>query len=322
MGEEVKTIKTWMEVFEELYGNADSNRTPEQMWTAVMAHTSSIGESIRKVAFRDLMKSAAHTFCWLCSFVINCNKLPQDDIFSYSASLCEIVSLKYPNKCGHCIESPCSCNPVTIEAKTNKSARYSKLLELRNRDLKSFQDYTIEKYQGMFYDIYCERGHIQSLQSIGFHFLEEIGEAAINIRKLSQLRNIANEAKSGIDKGFLTELRNIEKIVESYNEYYDDFFKEKDLIEYSLEEPTMLKARVIDAKMGLLSEIGDSFSWFCGVLNKVNSISNSIWDNPESENIRTLEQLLNDEYIQENGQPICPTCEDNPCKCVFYNPKI
>lgn len=315
---ESQKISEWMDVFKELYSQADKNRTPEQMWTAVMAHTSSIGESIRKFAFKDLMKSAAHTFCWLCSFVYKCNIIPDDDIFSISDSLCGIVSLKYPNKCGHCIKSPCSCDPVKIESETDKSARYKELLGLRNRDIEAFEGYSIKKYRDMFNEIYRARSHIQTLESIGFHFLEEIGEAAVNIRKLSQLRNITNDDSSGIEEDFLKQLLTVEKIVEYYDEYYDEYFKEKDLIKYTSTETNMLKARIVEAKMGLLSEIGDSFSWFCGVLNKVDSISKSIWDDPQDHYVQTLEQVLNEGYIDSDDKPICPTCKKNPCKCVFY----
>ena len=64
-----KTITEWMGVFSQLYSEPDSKRTPEQLWIAVMAHSSSIGEEIRKVHFPRLLKFAAHAFCWLCSFV-------------------------------------------------------------------------------------------------------------------------------------------------------------------------------------------------------------------------------------------------------------
>ena len=317
MERKYRSITEWMEVFKELYSEVDSKRTPVQMWTAVMAHTSSIGESIRKVAFKDLMKSAAHTFCWLCSFVNMCNALPEDDIFSLKESLCGIVSLKYPNRCGHCNTSPCSCDPVIMERKPDKSATFTKLLDRRNRDLECFEGYSIKKYREMFHEIYGGRGHIHTLESIGFHFLEEIGEAAVNIRKLSQLRNVTDDDESGIDDAFLKQLLTVEKIVEYYNEYYDDYFKEKDVIDYTSKEPDTIKARIVEAKMGLVSEIGDLFSWFCGVLNKVDSISNSIWDNPK-EQYQTLEQVLKEEYIDPDGKPRCPKCKSNPCRCVFF----
>jgi hypothetical protein len=315
--EDQMSIKNWMELFKELYSQADYKRTPEQMWIAVMAHTSSIGESIRKIAFESLLKSAAHTFCWLCSFVNKCNSLPKDDMFSISESLCGIVSLKYPNVCGHCTHSPCDCDPVKMEGKQDKSAKYKELLGRRNRDWKSFKNYSIGSYEKMFYDIYYGRLHIQTLENIGFHFLEEVGEASVSVRQLSQLEKITEDASTRIDSAFLRQLITIEGIVDNYVKYGK---KPKD-IDYASNDPDMLRSRVVNAKMDLVSEIGDSFSWFCAILNKLNSISKSIYDHPDEhlEIVKPLEWVLKNEYLDSDGRGICPSCKSNPCKCVFYN---
>lgn len=310
-----ESVNDWMRVFQELYSKADSKRTPEQMWIAVMAHTSTIGESIRKVAFESLLKSAAHTFCWLCSFVNKCRALPDDDVFSIRESLPGIVSLKYPSVCGHCKGKPCRCDPVNIEGKADKSAVYTDLLEIRDRELKSQEDYSIEGYKKMFYEIYGARGHIQTLESIGFHFLEEIGEAAVCVRKLSQLRRIAQNGSTKIDTALIKQLSRVDGIVENYAKY-----KPTEQINYAVKDPNMLKARLVDAKMGLVVEIGDSFSWFCALLNKSDSILESIWDNPkEHEAMKSVEQVLKDEYIDTTGKAKCPSCKSSPCRCVFYN---
>jgi hypothetical protein len=312
-----RSIEDWMELFKELYSKADSKRTPEQMWIAVMAHTSSIGESIRKIAFESLLKSAAHTFCWLCSFVNKCNSLPRDDMFSISESLCGIVSLKYPNVCGHCIGSPCDCDPVTMEGERDKSADYKELLERRNRDWNSFKHYSIGSYKKMFYGIYHGSLHIQTLENIGFHFLEEVGEASVSVRQLSQLEKVAEDARTRIDSAFLRQLTTVEGIVKNYIEYGS---KPED-IDYASNDSSMLRSRVVSAKMDLVSEIGDSFSWFCAILNKLDSISKSIYDHPNKhpEIVKPLESVLKNEYIDSNGKGICPSCKSNPCKCIFYN---
>jgi hypothetical protein len=310
-------IKDWQKVFYELYSQADSNRTPEQMWIAVTAHTSSIGENIRKVAFEKLLNSAAHTFCWLCSFVNKCNGLKKDDIFSISESLCGIVSLKYPNKCGHCGQLPCNCDPEKMEGEEDKLARYRELLDCRNRDLKSYEEYSIEDYRKMFFGIYRGRLHIQTLENIGFHFLEEIGEAAVSVRQLSQLRKIADDDRTGIDSAFLKGLTTADGIVQNHTKYHKDPKK----IKYASKKPEMLKARVVNAKMDLVAEIADSFSWFCAILNKLDRISKSIYDKPEEhDTLKPLEKVLNDVYIDPaTGKARCPSCQKNPCKCAFYN---
>jgi len=311
-----KSIKKWMEVFSELYSQADSKRTPEQMWIAVMAHTSSIGESIRRVAFESLLNSAAHTFCWLCSFVNKCNTL-QDDIFSIKESLCGIVSLKYPGVCGHCKQKPCQCDPVRMDREVDKSASYKDLLGRRERTLASFEGYSIEDCRKVFDEIYGGRTHIQTLENIGFHFLEEIGEAALCIRKLSQLRTITDDGSTGIDLAFIRQLSTVRGIVDNYAEHR----KLPKEIDYASKDPVMLRARVAEAKMGLVVEIGDSFSWFCAILNKLDSISKSIFDYPDKHPhiLRPLEQVLNDVYFDSAGNARCPSCKSKHCKCVFYN---
>lgn len=316
--ESPKTIKQWADVFSELYAEADCKRTPEQMWIAVMAHTSQIGESIRRFAFEKLINSAAHTFCWLCSFVNKCNALQNDDIFSISESLCGIVSLKYPDVCGLCEQRACICNPIKMDKEENKSATYTRLLDLREGILTSFEGYSIERSRKMFHEIYGGRTHLQTLENIGFHFLEEIGEAAVCVRQLSQLRKIADDKNTGIDLAFLRQLSTVKGVVENYARYSK---KKSEKIDYASREPEMLRARVVDAKMGLFVEIADSFSWFCAILNKLDSISKSVYDHPEEHEdiVRPLEQVLNREYLDSNGKAICPSCFSNPCKCAFYN---
>jgi len=310
-----KSINDWMKLFKNLYSVADSERTPEQMWIAVMAHSSTIGESIRKVAFESLLRSAAHTFCWLSSFVNKCNALSEDDVFSISESLPGIVSLKYPGVCGHCLGQPCVCDPVKMEERKDKPAAYTELLIHRNMNLSSYESYSIEKYKTMFGHIYAGRGHIQTLESQGFHFLEEVGEAAICVRQISQLRKISQDSHAQINSAFLKKLSRVDAIVKEYAEN-----KLEGKIDYSVKDPSMLKARVVEAKMGLVVEIGDSFSWFCALLNKLDAISRSIWDRPEEhEELKPIEQVLREEYIGEDGKARCPSCKKSPCQCVFYN---
>jgi len=321
---ESRKIWKWMEIFKDLYAQSDSRRTPEQMWIAVMAHSSQIGESIRKFAFDDLLYYAAHTFCWLCSFVNKCNSL-HDDIFSIKETLSGIVSLKYPKVCGLCKNSICECDPVKVEEPKNKAADYKELLCLRKEILKSFEDYDIANFQKIFGRIYGGRIHIQTIDNIGFHFLEEIGEAAVYIRKLSQLRTISDDCSTGIDLAYLNELLTVENIVDNYYNYYDliqqinSTSREERMRAATIREPRMLKARVVEAKMGLVVEIADSFSWFCSVLNKLRSMSESIRNKPEDKILlQSLEEKLNDEYINSDDKPRCPTCKKNPCECVFF----
>ena len=311
-----KKIREWAAIFGNIYRNTDKQRTPEQIWIAIMAHASSMGESIRTISFETLLNSAAHTFCWLCSFVNMCNSL-ENDAFSLKESLCGIVSLKYPGVCGHCEEKHCTCDPVKMDSETNKSAKYKTLPEkYRPHALPAFEDYHIEGLISNFDIIYAGRIHILTLESIGFHFLEEVGEAAVAVRKLGQLRKIHKYRKEDFDPSFLNSLENIPGIVAQYEKYIGNK-KPKDIIDYASSDIEMLKLRLVDAKMELIIEIADTISWFCAVLNKLTRISRSIWENP-SHIIPKLEVKLNEMYVKD-GKTQCPTCKHAECACVFYS---
>jgi hypothetical protein len=307
-GKEDRPIKEWMDIFSQIYSQVDYKRTPEQIWIAIMAHSSSIGEAIRRFAFQELLCSAAHTFCWLCSFVNKCNKAKEDDIFLYNESVCGIVSLKYPLKCGHCELDYCQCKAKGIDIQKDKSARYKDLARYRNDILKSVETYNISQWKEKFKGIYGDRIHIQTPESIGFHFLEEVGEGAVAVRKLSQLRGILNEGIEGIDTGFFKKLSTVDGMVKDYSTYY-----KSEAIDCTSKDPNILKWRIVEAKVNLVIEIGDTFSWFCAILNKLDEISET-----SGFKLSLLEEKIESEYFDANGNPKCPTCNSKTCTCVFF----
>jgi len=311
---EPKSIADWSSIFSRIYADVDSNRTPEQMWTAVTAHSSTIGESVRKVAFHEIIKAASSTFCWLTSFTNRCFVL-ENNIFHINHSLSQIISFKYPNVCGLCHRNPCICVPIDVEKESDKSGQYNRLLELWERVNDSVDKYTIDQYKGIFRDIFGGRIFVQSLENIGFHFLEEIGEAAVCVRELSQLSNMVN-AETGIESKFFNEISSIPGLVEQYNCLKDQIVN----IDVSLKESEMIKARAVRAKIGLLIEIGDSFSWLFSIMNKLDMISEFVFTKPKDhpEFMTPLEDLLQNKYI-EDGIPRCHICKKESCECVFYN---
>ncbi len=302
-----RSIKEWMEIFSELYSEADSKRTPEQIWIAIMAHSSSIGESIRRFYFQELLYYAAHTFCWLCSFVNKCNEV-KDDIFSCTESLCGMVSLKYPIKCGHCMRDYCKCPAKRMDAQRDKSVQYAELFRYRESILTSVETYSVAQWKEKFRDIYGDRVHIQTPESIGFHFLEEVGEGAVAVRMLSQLRRIVAEGIGGIDATFMSKLTTVGGIVKKYETYY-----KSEPIDYTSRDPDILKWRIVDAKMRMVIEIADTFSWFCAIMNKLDDILEA-----SKFTLPSLEEKLNEEYFDEKGNAKCPTCQEKRCKCVFF----
>lgn len=309
------SISNWEAVFSHIYTEVDSKRTPEQMWTAVMAHTSVVGESVRKVAFHDILTAASSTFCWLASFTNKCSNL-ENNIFTINHSLSQIVSFKYPNVCGLCRRLPCICEPLKMEKIKDKSGQYNELIKLWKLIEKSVDEYTIEQYKDIFRNIFGGRIYVQSLENIGFHFLEEVGEAAVCVRELSQLRNIVNP-ETGIELEFINEISSIPGLVNQYNNLKSKILE----INVASNDSEMLKARAVKAKIGLLIEIGDTFSWLFSIMNKLDMIAEFVFTKPEKhpEFMIPLENILQKKYLDKEGKPRCHACGKPSCECVFYN---
>lgn len=316
-----RLIAEWTKEFESLYGKKDKERTPEELWVATMGHCSHMGEAIRRTNYVELLKAACHVFCWMCSYVSRCNKIENDPVFKINAQLSEIVGFKYPQRCGHCEGTECQCRPVEMDQKKDKAGKYRDLFEVWKDQ--RFENYDINRWLKMFWKIYSGQIHLQTLESIGFHLLEEAGEAAVAIRKLMQLRGVLDKGIQGINLNLFEKITSIEGVVE---EYYNCMTKLKDSpngrtkseIIYTLDDPLHIKARIVDAKMGQFIELADTFSWYCAILIKLNEImSNASVDLKEY----NIEVYLQREYGEKGSVLKCPTCLKTECACLFFYKK-
>jgi hypothetical protein len=316
-----RSIKEWMATFELLYADADSRRTPEAVWNAAIGHCNTMGESIRTMTLKKgLLTAAAHAFCWMCSFLNRCNpEREPSSVFTFEGCLSGVVALKYPDMCPHCLGKPCSCNTTAIEHKSDKAADYRKLLEERKAfRLVRYEGFSVARWQETFNSIFGNNVHQMTLESIGLHFLEEVGEVVTAIRHLRDLRGVLDKKVAGVDESYLQGLTTVEKIVGTHAKIKSklprlDSEEEKADFKRSCfinDDPLIWKWRLAEAKMAMIVEIGDTFSWYCSVLNKIKSISA---DNDMQ--LPPLEQRLREEYFV-GGQPRCPTCGKSKCACL------
>jgi hypothetical protein len=303
-------IAGWMDMFQGLYGDADAKRSPVEMWVAATSHCASIGEAIRRMHFSDLMREAAHTFCWMCSFVLKCRKT-KDSVFTVNESFSSIVAAKYPGVCGHCLNMPCRCNPEDMDRQQDKAARYKELLDIRKGLHASSETYTVSEWLNVFKRIYGQQIHLLTLESIGFHFLEEAGEELRALRALVQLKEAPGKL-GGVDGTFLEQLATFEGLVGLYKTYGG---QKPDL---NKQDAETIRARLVHAKIEMFAEFADTFSWLCSILNKVMSIAR----NCDDANCRFAQDAFRrslEEMYRPDGTARCPACRKAPCKCVFYN---
>ena len=306
-----RTINEWLDIFQKLYEKVDSNRTPVEMWIAATAHFSAIGEAIRRMHFANLMYSAAHAFCWMCSFVLACRR-SKGTVFGLNESFSDIVTCKYPLVCGHCQETYCHCNPKKMDAEANKAGRYREILDKRKMLGDAPGAYSVSQWLKTFGNIYGQNIHMLTLESIGFHFLEEAGEELTAIRGLLQFKNVLNAKLKGIDTDFLEKLAKWENVLDLYDIYKDH------QPEPHKQGPDAAKARLVHAKVDMYIEFADTFSWFCSILDKVMLIAQNCDDENCLFTKDAFQERLSQEYLPE-GKASCPSCKNCPCSCVFYN---
>jgi hypothetical protein len=304
------SITEWMEVFRKVYEKVDSKRSPVEMWVAATAHCSFVGEAIRRVHFADLMYSASHAFCWMCSFLLACHRA-KATVFALDESFSAIVACKYPLVCGHCRDKYCHCNPQLMDKTPSKAARYRDLLGERALLVDAPDTYTVSQWLTVFNQIYGQHIHMLTLESTGFHFLEEAGEELTAVPGLMQLTKVLEAHLEGIDEELLAELATFEGAVARYDQYW------KPEHEMKSRDPEDVKFRLAHAKVDMFVEFADTFSWFCSILNKVSSIAKNCGDSNCAFKQEAFGKKMEAEYLPD-GKPRCPSCKACPCVCVFF----
>ena len=262
------------------------------------------------------MSFAARAFGWMLSFSLKCRET-NDLLFRCENTFCEMVYLKFPDSCGHCTESSCLCKPPEMDAKKDKAGKYEKLLEKWERDHRAKGiKYTIQDWLGIFTKIYEGRIHLQTLETLGFHFLEEAGEEAMAIRKLMQLRGVLlPNAVDGLDDATLRHLVTIPVIAKEYIRLGKNQPDGKPPFKTSSKSKGDVYARIVDAKMDFIVELADTFSFFCSILIKLGSVKIEIGKVFAA----NLEQTLIDMYGTPDRRLHCPTCQKDACECTFFS---
>jgi len=331
-------IDIWADKFRELYKDPDGDRAPEEFWNAVMAHLSGVGEAIRKTHYLEMIKNAVHAFCWMVCFVNKCNEVTDDPVFYLTNTFSEVVGLKYPLVCGHCLEPKCVCDAVSMDKEKDKSAKYHDLIDIWKESIES-KDFSIAEWLGNFKKIYASLIHIQTIESIGFHLLEEAGEEAKAVRSLVRFRRLKDPGTTDrdinriINERFFEKISNIEGLVGEYRKavtfvkkmYRDDTElritekKAKGRIDFTSNDAKLIKARLVFVKMDFVVELADTFSWFCALMIKLEEIIENQDLGYKDKEQYMLEYRMKQEYnYNRKNTPIhCYSCGHEKCECIF-----
>lgn len=256
------TIEDWQAYFLQLFSKRNEFLTGPFMWLKVIEKATIVGEAIRKNNFNEASISLARVFCWLCAFCSENKDVLETD------NLGEIVWYKYPKVCSACvvelneelmkeIESKtalkCRCDQ-TVEYKVNKHVNNEILDEYRRLS----KPVKLDEWVEMFCVIYGHRLHIQSLDSICFHFLEEVGEVTTALRNYKELK--INIDPANVDRNKLIKL--MDPLRKNDVEYDLLKSKKKSEVEFCDGCRKILKDSIKE-------ELADVFSWLCALVIKL-----------------------------------------------------
>lgn len=187
--ESYATIDDFVRAFQEVYGHLDRRRSVEQMWLQVVEESSSVAEAVREVNYLDVLSHLANTFCWICGLVARCQR-ETDSVLHFNKDFSSVIWNKYPGRCPLCESNPCQCLIRKREIDSRSSEEKARVYQrVKRRAQRSLDDRVrnLDRLVNMFEDVYGPTYFVVSIEEITFHFTEEVGEVAEQIREARAL---------------------------------------------------------------------------------------------------------------------------------------
>lgn len=205
----VLKVDEYVEIVRQVWHNIHPRRTAVDYLLHVLDHASKLGEAVRRDDAHRILRETAETASWLFAFVakLEDKKKGWEQALNIKVSLSMMIWGKYPNLCPHCFERAyilckgnksgeniaadiagkckyCLPDYPKVERRAEEgSAEYNALRARARKELKAFagrtavkRPKTLKKFEEMFRHIYESNVALSTIESIGFHVLEEAGE--------------------------------------------------------------------------------------------------------------------------------------------------
>jgi hypothetical protein len=181
----------WQEEFCVLYGTLDAQLPLYDIMLQMVADSTRIAEGMRRGQFHVALPYVPRVFSWLCSMTTKC-RLDSDfkDLCS-GKKLSEMIWFKYPKVCAFCAKPQCECPAMHVD-KMTKREREEHMQAVRvTLDMAREgheKPVSLDAWVAMFEDIYGTVNASRTSAEKTFHFLEEIGEVEVELRKADRLQ--------------------------------------------------------------------------------------------------------------------------------------
>lgn len=295
------SLNQWQSYFQSIYGERNEKiEDPEVVLSRVSENASKVAENLRRYKYGEAMRSLAHVFCWLCGF---CSRTRRN--------LGKIVWRKYPYVCPYCRRDKedevksCTCLGYRVEIEEAPSHKKAKIIDEETLSyfrgfFKNKKPATLDRWVRMFEKLYRNSNYSASIEHIGFHLMEEIGEVSRAWRR-------KQEFEQRVQKRSERDTQDIEKARKKFDVNVD-------------------------------YEIADVFSWICALINKITWIVEAVENYgkstmeirmpPRRPRFISLPKVTLSSYAFSEYKDGCPNCGSPKCsedcfltECEFFTEK-
>ena len=183
---ESRSLDEWQLAFYDLYGDIDRDLPLYDIMLQIVADSTRIAEAMRRGSYDAALPYIPHVFSWLCSMTSKvARNQPEYRNLGGDKKLSDLIWHKFPGVCAFCAEPKCKCPSIHVDAMSREER------DLHMKDVAGQLDAArlrkrpsgLNDWVEMFENIYGTVNASRSSAEKTFHFLEEIGEVEVELRK-------------------------------------------------------------------------------------------------------------------------------------------
>jgi len=245
-------VNDYVDIVRHIWAPIHRRRTTLGYAFHLFDHASKLGEAIRKEELNEILLEVAELTNWLFGFVakLNDKKSDWEALFNIDVPFSDMIWAKYPWSCGHCVEREylateqlpekplkncvCLMDYPKVEHRVDRDTAKEARRQFAENN-KMYMPTTLGEMEGMFHTIYGANISIWTIESIGFHLLEEVGEIGRALVDLFTLRG-ENQKPSSTNADLCDEIAEtfswicsltlkLKQLFKPMDKYYGDLMK-------------------------------------------------------------------------------------------------
>ena len=183
------SLDDWQQSFYDLYGHIDNDLPLYDIMLQMVADSTRIAEAMRRDSYNVALPYIPRVFSWLCSMRSKVARNEKYRDIGGDKTLADIIWHKYPRVCAFCAMPKCICPALHVDVMTRDERdvhmkEVEGSLEAARRQERPSK---LNDWVEMFEDVYGTVNASRSSAVKTFHFLEEIGEVEVELRKADRL---------------------------------------------------------------------------------------------------------------------------------------